>query len=105
MFRNFIISFIAFTLVSLTTAVQGQVITVSEEVFLKNDYSYDVLGKIGGNTLLFRDQVHKFEVQAFDDEMRFKWDREIQFEKNKVDIIGVLPGDDIFNVVYVYIFT
>ena len=81
--------------------INAQVITVSEEIYLKNDYSYDVLGKLGENVLLFREKGNKFEVHAYDDELRYKWEREIEFEKNRVDIIGMVnEGDSVFSVFY-----
>jgi hypothetical protein len=80
--------------------VSGQVVTVSEEVYLKNDYSYDILGKINDQILLFRDKGNKVEIHAFDEDLHFKWDRSIEFEKNRVDIIAVLADGDFFNVFY-----
>jgi hypothetical protein len=82
--------------------VIGQVVTVSEEIYLKNDYSYDILGKLNDQILLFRDKGNKVEIHAFDEDLHFKWDRTINFEKNRVDIITVLADGDFFNVFYGY---
>jgi len=96
-----ILSIILFILCYLTPSnVSGQVVTVSEDVYLKNDYSYDILGKISDQILLFRDKGNKVEIHAFDEELHFKWDRTIEFEKNRVDIIAVLADRDFFNVFY-----
>ncbi len=81
---------------------QGQEIVVSEEVSLKNDYAYEVLGKLDGNILLFRDMQNQFEVQAFDEELRLKWRRVLNLEKRNADVIAIVPGDTSFHVIYGY---
>ncbi len=48
---------------------QSQAITISEELALRNDYDYPILGWVGGDLLLFRDRGHEFFVQAFDEEL------------------------------------
>ena len=98
-YRYFILLFLW---IWIPNQVIGQVVTVSEEIYLKNDYSYDILGKLNDQILLFRDKGNKVEVHAFDEDLHFKWDREINFEKNRVDIITVLADGDFFNVFYGY---
>ena len=80
----------------------GQEIVVSEEVSLKNDYAYEVIGKLDGNILLFRDMQNQFEVQAFDEELRLKWQRVLNLEKRNADVIAIVPGDTSFHVIYGY---
>ena len=98
-FLTFLLPFFLFLAVQIAGA---QNVTVSEEIYLKNDYSYDILGKLDGNIILFRDQGNDVMVQAFGENLTMKWEREIQFEKNRVDVIGVLPVEDYFNVFYGY---
>ena len=80
----------------------GQEIVVSEEVILKNDYAYEVIGKLDGNILLFRDMQNQFEVQAFDEELRLKWQRVLDLEKRNADVVAVVPGDTSFHVIFGY---
>ena len=86
----------------LQSPVDAQSITVSEEMLLKNENTYDILGKINGVILLFRDQETRFEITAYDDEMRQLYEREFQFERRKTDIISLIPGDTAFHVIYGY---
>jgi hypothetical protein len=80
----------------------GQTITVSEEIYLKNDFAYDILGRMNDNLILFRDKVNKYQVQAYDESLRFRWERPIDFEKNRLDIIAVVAQDEVFDIVYGY---
>lgn len=94
------VSFIGlFTIIGLC-CLNAQEITVSEDIFLKTDYSYNLLGKVGENILLFRDKVNKVEVLAMDEKLRLRWERELTFEKKKVDIIAVIPADSLFHLIY-----
>lgn len=86
----------------MVRAAGAQVITVSEEVSIKTDYSYTIIGKIGDRVLLFRDQSNKFEVQAFDENMRLSWTRELDFERNRPEIIGINKTEGEFHLIYGY---
>lgn len=99
---QFITHILLFFLIYLPSLAVAQNVTVSEEIYLKNDYSYDILGKIDGDILLFRDQGNNVMVEAFGENLTKKWERELQFEKNRVDVMGVLTEDDFFSVFYGY---
>ena len=47
-------------LVSMGSVLAGQTITISEELPLRNDFSYTILGWIDEDLLLFRDKGHEF---------------------------------------------
>ena len=78
----------------------SQKITVSEELPLKNDYAYTILGWVEQDLLLFRDRGHAFYMQAFDQDMHLKWEREIYLGPSRADIIGVVTHDDRFHILF-----
>ncbi|MDX1407347.1 MAG: hypothetical protein R3330_04420, partial [Saprospiraceae bacterium] len=82
--------------------VSAQAITVSQEIQLKNEDGYDIIGKMGDHILLFRDQQNNFEIHAYDEAMRLRWERPLNFERNRVDIISLVPGEGSFHLVYGY---
>lgn len=84
----------------LPLIVSAQSILVSEDIPLRNDVSYELLGELKGQTLLFRDRTTEFEVQAFDDRMRLSWSKEIELDKRTPNILGVYPTQDDFTIVY-----
>lgn len=81
-------------------SVWTQTITISEEIPLRNDYSYTILGWIDDDLLLFRDRGHEYFVQAFDEEMHLKWEREVYLGSRKADIIGVISHNDRFHLLF-----
>ncbi|HUR31018.1 MAG TPA: hypothetical protein VMZ69_06270 [Saprospiraceae bacterium] len=91
--------FLSFLLLSASRFI-GQTITISEELPLRNDYTYTILGWVGEDLLLFRDRGHEFFIQAFDEEMHLKWEREILLGPRRADIIGVVAQQDQFHLLF-----
>ncbi len=85
-------SILCFLLTSFSAGAQA--ITISEELPLRNDYAYTILGWVKDDLLLFRDKGHEFFVQSFDEEMHLKWEREIIIGSGKTDIIGIIAHED-----------
>ena len=81
---------------------KGQRITVSEEIILKDDLSYDIIGGINGRTLLLRNRGTDYEVRCFDEHMQLRWDRILELEKRSSDLISVVAGGDLFHMLYGY---
>jgi len=82
--------------------VSGQSIAVSEEVPLRHDQSYYVIGKFDETILLMRDQETEVDIHAFDNELREKWTRVIEFEKKNTEVFSVIEDDTSFHVIYGY---
>ena len=51
-------------------SLSAQQIMVSDELPLRSDIGYEIIGELGDDVLLFRDKSVTFEVQAFDENMR-----------------------------------
>ncbi len=80
----------------------GQRITVSEEILLKDDLAYDILGNMNGRTLLLRDLGTEYEVRSYDEQMQFRWERTLELEKKSSDLIAVIEGENQFHFLYGY---
>jgi hypothetical protein len=92
--------FIALTLALLPLFITAQVITVSEDITLNNDVSYDILGEMGNHILLFRDAKTEFTVQAFNQQMRESWTKELELDRRNPKVLGVVPTRDDFTLIY-----
>jgi hypothetical protein len=80
--------------------IRAQEIAISEELPLRNDYAYTILGWVEQDLLLFRDKGHAYFIQAFDKDLHLKWEREIFLGESRADIIGVVAHDDRFHILY-----
>ncbi|MCB0686179.1 MAG: hypothetical protein KDC53_06630 [Saprospiraceae bacterium] len=78
----------------------GQVITVSDEINLKTEFLYDILGKVGDHILVVRDGVNEFDVHAFNEKMSTSWTAEEELDSRRSRIISIVSQPDKFHVVY-----
>ncbi|MEM6379093.1 MAG: hypothetical protein AAF705_12835, partial [Bacteroidota bacterium] len=78
----------------------GQKIQVSDELPLRSDIGYEIIGELDGNVLLFRDKNVAFEVQAFDENMRSSWSKDIELLKRAPDVLGINTIRDSFTIFY-----
>ena len=58
-------------------ALQGQTAIVSDPLFIRSDYGYELIGRIQDHVLVFRDRFDNFTVQAFDNQMHLSWSKDL----------------------------
>lgn len=80
----------------------GQIITVSEPIMLRNDIAYHILGDQQDHVLLLRDKDTNFEVQAYDGNMHLKWEKELELDRGRPNILEVIPDQGHFKILYKY---
>lgn len=79
----------------------AQSIHVSEGISIRNDYGYELIGRLRDRILLFRDKFDDFEVQAYDNQMRLSWTRSLEdLDKRGVQILSVVGSKNDFSVVH-----
>lgn len=78
----------------------AQQIMVSDELPLRSDISYEIIGEFNNQVLLFRDKSVSFEVQAFDENMRSSWTKEIELMKRNPEVIGINNNHENFTIFY-----
>jgi len=95
-FKSIIFLFLNCGVVTLS----AQQVSVSKEFNLRNDYSYELLGNLDGNIIMFRDRGGVYNVELLDEDLTFKRAQELRFEKQKISILGVLAQDTSFTIYY-----
>ena len=78
----------------------AQRLTVSEPIILRADIAYELIGELGGRTLLFRDKTTSFEVMAFDKNMREAWSKELELSSRQPKTLGLIAGKSDFTLLY-----
>lgn len=78
----------------------SQTINISEEVTLRNEISYEIIGSFSGNTLLFRNKSISFEIDAFNESLKKIWTKEINLEKRQPQVISLASTSADFSVYY-----
>lgn len=83
------------------SSLHAQSMLVSEGISIRNDYGYEIIGRLRDRILLFRDKYDEFEVQAFDSQMRLSWTREIDdLQQRGVQILSVISGKNDFSIIH-----
>lgn len=89
-----------FTILTYNTLC-GQSAVVSDPLFIRSDYGYELIGRLRDRVLVFRDRYDDFVVQAFDPQMRLSWSKELDdLDRRGTRILRVVPGRNDFSVVY-----
>jgi len=78
----------------------AQTITVSEEISLRNDAAYELIGDLRGNMLLFRDRTTEFEIQSFDERLQPSWSKTLELDRKFPKVLKVVGSRTDFTVVY-----
>jgi hypothetical protein len=98
MFRSFTILFLFFVCVPILKAQQS---IISDPVSIRNDYGYEIIGRLRDKVLLFRDRFDEFEVQAFDAQMRLSWSKELDdMGRNGIQVLSVVGSKNDFSVIF-----
>ncbi|THH37853.1 hypothetical protein [Neolewinella litorea] len=91
-------------LILLGTCVRAQVLTVSEEIPMRNDTEYTLVGKLGGQVLLLQDRENKHLLTAYGRSMNQSWEKELELRGRNVRMLDALPAQDGtgFHLLYLY---
>lgn len=81
---------------------QAQKVTVSDEVSIRTDNAYDLLGKMGDKFLLYQEKSTKVEIQAFNANLRESWKKELKFDNKRYEITGLIRDTNQFSIIYHY---
>jgi len=89
-----------FLLVLPLNITLGQKLVLSDEIPLRSEVQYDLLGEVQGTALLMSTTGLKYEIMGFDAQMRNAWSKELNFEKRQVNLMGYNVRKDDFTLVY-----
>lgn len=90
--RRILLPFLLLTI--LCTCVRAQVLTVSDELTMRSDTRYDLVGKLGGQVLLLQDRDTKHLLTAFDRNMRQSWEKELELRGRNIRMLTSVARQD-----------
>lgn len=94
--------FLSFLLCCFSLQLSAQVLTVSDEINLRSDTEYHLVGKSGGKVMLLQDRTTKHFVTAYDRRMQESWEKELELRGRNIRIIDVLQSKRGFQLLYLY---
>ncbi|MBK9255803.1 MAG: hypothetical protein IPM42_09975 [Saprospiraceae bacterium] len=78
----------------------AQKVTVSNEINVRNNQSYDILPNLDDHILFYHDQGSEHIYDIYDRNLRFKRSKQLTFEKKNISVLGQLSMDSTFNLFY-----
>lgn len=84
----------------LPLMVNSQEVQISKEFSIRNDFSYDILGRVDEHILLLRDRGLTHDLEVFDNDLKHLDTKELRFKKRKISLIGTVPRDTFFTCFY-----
>ncbi len=92
--------FLLLFFIALTTA-QAQMLTLSEEIALRNDVFYDIVGEFNGRVLLMRTKSNnEVEVQGLDERLRVSWTKSLELDQKVPQVVGTSAAASYFSLFY-----
>lgn len=86
------------------TRVPAQVLAVSDELAMRNDTEYTLVGKLGGQVLLLQDRDNKQLLTAYGRSMNQTWEKELELRGKNIRLLETVARQDGtgFYLVYLY---
>jgi hypothetical protein len=81
-------------LMILCTGVRAQTLTVSDELTMRSDTRYNLIGKLGGQVLLMQDRENRHLLTAYDRGMRQSWEKELELRGRNIRILETVARQD-----------
>lgn len=76
------------------TCARAQTLTVSDELAMRSDTRYDLIGKLGGQVLLLQDRENKHLLTAYDRGMRQSWEKELELRGRNIRVLESVARQD-----------
>lgn len=87
----------------MATPVISQEVAVSDELSIRNYFSYELLGQIEDRILVYRDKGFSKEVDVYNQDMEHTQFSEFIFEKKKADVYAITGLDTSFQMIYGFV--
>ncbi len=82
--------------------MQAQDVYISEPVSLRSAVRYELLSPRKGSTLLLLEHLTTVEIIAYDDEMRETWNKELELDRRRPQILRTISQKGGFSILYIY---
>lgn len=86
----------------LLMAFQGmaQEVQMSEEFTMRTDHQYEIIGKVGGKILLYRNETNEFTIHTFDKDLKSSKEIKLELGRNYLKCIGITSTPKDFTILF-----
>jgi hypothetical protein len=93
-------SVITILILMVNTVGFTQNIEISEEQSMRTDYTYEIIGQLDGQVLLFKEESNEFILQAFNDKMKVTKEKKLAFKQSYMKYIGTTTSRKDFTLLF-----
>ena len=86
----------------LTNVLSTQVVTVSQNISIRNNVAYDIVGQVEDRILFYQEKGNDRHVLLYDDDLVFQSERQINLDKKRSSVYEVINLDTAFAIIYGY---
>jgi hypothetical protein len=86
----------------LSSSVSAQTVLISEDINVRVDEVYQIVGQADEYIYFFHEKSSKIEILVFDDQLRYIRTNVMEMEKNRVEPFGISLIDDEISFIYYY---
>lgn len=95
-------TYLFFFLCYFSFSTNAQVVSFTEEIILRTEVGYEIIGELMGNTLLFKERANELEVEAFSEKMRSIWSKKLKLDRKNGKVLGIISQNTSFVLFYRY---
>lgn len=85
-----------------TLSLLAQQVDISPEQTIRDNVTYEIIGKIKSKVLMYRSEGTEYEIQAYDTDMQKDWDEPLEFERKTIKSYGFSNTNSEFSLLYSY---
>ncbi len=89
-------------LLLLKKGISAQDVYISDPISLRTAVGYELISPRKGGLLLLRDNFSNVQVMGFDDEMGKAWEKDLELDHRRPQVIQSISHENGFSVVYIY---
>ena len=80
--------------------IDGQEVTVSPEISLRNMRSYDIIGRVNETILLFKESGREHKLLLYNKDLVLQSERQVSLDVKRPEIYEIVNLDSLFGVIY-----
>lgn len=96
--KQYIFSFLVVILFGFQGITQD--VQMSEGFTMRTDHKYEIIGKVDGKILLYRNETNQFTIHTFDKELKSSKETKLKLGKNYLKFIGLTVTSKDFTILF-----
>ena len=89
-------------LIFLCQSISAQVATISDEIVLRGDDDFEIIGQVEEQLFVLKDISEGAKIYSFDSSMKLNWENNVLCEKKNFKVLGTVARPDYLGIIIQY---